>query len=117
MSIPSDEYFVRMMESTWQTPEEDDDAMTKKEVARLCQNVRAGFMQATRGGEDALVKKCFGDFDINDSGAWTIDEVTSMIAKLQISVERKYVRPFFKVLDKDNSGTVEFEEFVDFLKN
>jgi len=74
-------------------------------------------MQATRGGEDALVKKCFGDFDINDSGAWTIDEVTSMIAKLQISVERKYVRPFFKVLDKDNSGTVEFEEFVDFLKN
>jgi len=36
MSIPSDEYFVRMMESTWQTPEEDDDAMTKKEVARLC---------------------------------------------------------------------------------
>ena len=25
MSCPSDEYFVRMMESTWQVPENDDD--------------------------------------------------------------------------------------------
>jgi hypothetical protein len=29
MSVPSDEYFVRMMESTWQVPEEDNDAAVK----------------------------------------------------------------------------------------
>ena len=38
-----------------------------------------------------------------------------MLAKLQISVERKFVFPFFKVLDKDNSGGVEYEEFESFI--
>lgn len=28
MSTPSDEYFVRMMESTWQVPEEENTAVT-----------------------------------------------------------------------------------------
>jgi len=28
----------------------------------------------------------------------TIDEVTNLIAKLRISVERKYIYPFFKVV-------------------
>jgi len=28
MSIPSDEYFVAMMESTWQCPEEENNTMT-----------------------------------------------------------------------------------------
>jgi len=82
----------------------------------MCKEVKARILNFTRGGEDVLIKKVFGDFDINNSGALTIDEVTSMVAKLQISVERKYVRPFFKVLDKDNSGSVEFNEFEEFLK-
>jgi Ca2+-binding EF-hand superfamily protein len=38
-----------------------------------------------------------------------------MLAKLQISVERKYVQPFFKLLDADNSGCVEIEEWIDFV--
>ena len=29
MSTPSDEYFVRMMESTWQVPEHEDAEVTK----------------------------------------------------------------------------------------
>jgi len=41
-----------------------------------------------------------------------------MIAKLKISVERKYVYPFFKILDANNSGGIEFEEFeVYIVKN
>ena len=45
----------------------------------------------------------------------TIDEVTNMIAKLKISVERKYVYPFFKILDADNSGGVEYHEFEKYI--
>lgn len=32
MSCPSDEYFVRMMESTWQVPEEDNSPALKATV-------------------------------------------------------------------------------------
>jgi len=47
----------------------------------------------------------------------TIDEVTNMIAKLKISVERKYVYPFFKIIDSNNSGGIEYEEWENYLVN
>ena len=45
----------------------------------------------------------------------TIDEVTNLIAKLKISVERKYVYPFFKVVDQNNSGGIEYDEFEAYI--
>jgi hypothetical protein len=41
--------------------------------------------------------------------------MTILIAKLEISVERKYVYPFFKVIDANNSGGIEFEEFEAYI--
>jgi Ca2+-binding EF-hand superfamily protein len=67
-------------------------------------------MQLARN-DPALLKKIFNDFDLNGSSALTIDEVTNLIAKLRISVERKFIYPFFKVVDADNSGAIEYGEF------
>ena len=67
--------------------------------------------------DPAFLRKIFNDFDLNHSGALTIDEVTNLIAKLKISVERKFVYPFFKVIDKDNSGGIEYEEFEAYIMN
>jgi len=72
--------------------------------------VRARIFELARK-DPKLLKKVFNDFDLNQSGNLTIDEVTNLIAKLKISVERKYVYPFFKVVDRDNSGGIEYEEF------
>ena len=47
----------------------------------------------------------------------TIDEVTNMIAKLKIAVERRMVYPFFKVIDSNNSGGIEFDEFENYIVN
>lgn len=58
-----------------------------------------------------LLRKIFHDFDLNQSGHLTIDEMTNLIAKLKISVERRYVYPFFKKLDTNNSGAIEYAEF------
>merc|ERR1719451_124826 len=40
MSTPSDEYFVRMMESTWQVPEEENSAVTQQTVSHLLREVK-----------------------------------------------------------------------------
>jgi len=61
--------------------------------------------------DPARLKKIFNDFDLNGSSALTIDEVTNLIAKLRISVERKFIYPFFKVVDANNSGAIEYGEF------
>lgn len=110
MSVPSDEYFVRMLESVWQCPEEDADAAAQASIRMLIEEVRKRILELAKG-DPKLVRKIHSDFDLNQSGALTIDEVTNMIAKLKISVERKYVYPFFKFVDQDNSGTISFEEF------
>jgi len=114
MSTPSDEYFVRMMESTWQVPEHDDAEQTKQTVKHLHTEVKSRIAQLARN-DPALYRKIFNDFDLNGSESLTIDEVTNLIAKLRISVERKYIYPFFKIVDANNSGAIEFEEFEAYL--
>ena len=78
--------------------------------------VRAKILEKTDGDLTRL-KKIFNDFDVNSSGALTLDEATNMIAKLRISVERKMVYPYFKIIDRDNSGAIEFEEFENYILN
>jgi Ca2+-binding EF-hand superfamily protein len=98
MSVPSDEYFVRMMESVWQCPEQDNDPAAKATVQMLLKEVRLRILELARN-DPKLLKKIHSDFDLNQTGHLTIDEITNMIAKLKISVERKYVYPFFKIID------------------
>lgn len=114
MSVPSDEYFIRMLESAWQCPEEDADAAGQASIRMLIEEVRKRVLELAKG-DPKLVRKIHNDFDLNQSGALTIDEVTNMIAKLKISVERKYVYPFFKYIDQDNSGNISFEEFEAYI--
>jgi Ca2+-binding EF-hand superfamily protein len=80
----------------------------------LVKEVRARVLELAKN-DPKLIRKIHADFDLNQSGALTIDEVTNMIAKLKISVERKYVHPFFKVVDQDNSGTIDFAEFEKYI--
>ena len=65
--------------------------------------------------DPAFLRKIFNDFDLNHSGNLTIDEVTNLIAKLKISVERKFLYPFFKVIGTNNSGGIEFDEFEAYI--
>jgi Ca2+-binding EF-hand superfamily protein len=48
------------------------------------------------------------------TGHLTIDEWTNLIYKLKISVDRKFVYPYFKTVDKDNSGAIEYQEFLSY---
>ena len=88
--------------------------MTKATVKHLHTEVKSRVLQLARN-DPALLRKIFNDFDLNQSGHLTIDEVTNLIAKLKISVERKYVYPFFKVVDQNNSGGIEYEEFEAYI--
>lgn len=62
-----------------------------------------------------LYQKIFNDFDLSGTDNLTIDEITNMIAKLKISVERKFIYPFFKIVDANNSGAIEYEEWAAYL--
>jgi Ca2+-binding EF-hand superfamily protein len=95
-------------------PENEDEEQTKAVVRHLYTEVKTRVAQLARNDPN-LYRKIFNDFDLSGTGNLTIDEITNMIAKLQISVERKFIYPFFKIVDANNSGTIEFEEFEAYL--
>jgi Ca2+-binding EF-hand superfamily protein len=118
MSLPTDEYFCRMMEQVWCISEDASSDATQSQVKFLIQTIRAKLLsKANNTTEEYLLRQLFESFDTNKSGDLTIDELWAMAAKLEISVERKYLAALFKVIDADNSGTIEFEEFCNFLIN
>jgi calmodulin len=61
------------------------------------------------------LRKIFKEFDLNNNGAITNDELGAMMAKFGISVERKYLNAIIRELDTNKTGMLEFEEFVNFL--
>jgi Ca2+-binding EF-hand superfamily protein len=82
----------------------------------LLKEVKARVIELSKN-DPKLLKKIHSDFDLNHSGSLTIDEVTNLIARLKISVERKYIYPFFKIVDSDNSGGIEYPEFETYILN
>lgn len=103
-----------MMEQTWQCPEHENTKEVQATVNLLTREVKAQIL-AKANNDSQRLKKIFQDFDVSGSGSLTLDETTNMIAKLKISVERKMVYPYFKLIDRDNSGAIEFEEFESYI--
>lgn len=118
ISLGSEEAFVKMLESTWQCPENDlqEDPMARPSMQLLISEVRKRILDLAKGDPSQL-RKVHKEFDVNGSGNLTIDEWSNMISKLKIAVDRKYVYPFFKFVDQDNSGTVSAEEFIGYVLN
>lgn len=115
VSIPSDDYFVQMMESTWNICEDEDDSEYHNKINQYVQFVHDQLQNLTSGSTDEnLIRKIYDDFDLNQNGMITIDEFANMVAKLEIAVERKYLRGIFREIDLDKSGAIEFEEFYNF---
>lgn len=54
-------------------------------------------------------------FDLNNSGNITIEELAAMLAKLGITIERKYIQAMFRQLDTNHNGMIEFEEFANLI--
>lgn len=116
MSVPSDEYFVRMMESVWCIAEDGSSTVTKQEVEALTQALRHKLLDFSKNSQDEyILRQVFKEFDANGNGVLTVDELANMFARLQMSVERKYLQALLNKFDRNGNGVIEFEEFCEFL--
>lgn len=118
ISLPSDDYFVQMMESTWGISEHEDTEIyqqTIHEYSRVCKEQIVTLLGDHNSEHDIL--KLFSDFDLTQTGTITIDEFANMLAKLQIAVDRKYLRGIFRTINLTHSGTITGDEFLSFVTN
>ncbi len=96
--------------------ESEDDSVFKERMDHLVNTVRHKLQNMCKGSNDEFVlRKIFKDFDLNKNGVLTVDELNAMMARLGISVERKYLTALFKKFDLNKSGFIEFEEFCAYV--
>lgn len=116
MSLPTDVYFVQMMESVWQVAEDEDAGVFKEQLEHLTKTLRHKLLDYSKGSSDEYVlRDVFNFFDTNKSETIALDELTFMMEKLGISCERKYCTALLKKFDKNGNGVIEFEEFCDYI--
>ena len=116
MSLPSEEYFVAMMESVWGMCEDEGETVTKEQIKHLTKTMRHKLLDfANNGTEELVLRNIFREFDTNENGVLTADELMAMLVKLQISVERRFINALLKQFDKNGNGVIEFDEFSHFL--
>jgi len=67
--------------------------------------------------EEMVLRNTFREFDLNENGVLTADELQALLVRLQMSVERKYLTALLNKFDRNGNGVIEFEEFCNFLIN
>ena len=118
MSLPSDEYFVRMMESVWQICEDETATVSAEQIKFLTKTMRAKLLDFSGGQtEEMVLRNTFREFDLNENGVLSADELQALLVRLQMSVERKYLTALLNKFDRNGNGVIEFEEFSNFLIN
>lgn len=116
-SIPSDDYFVAMMESVWMITETESSAALKAEIEAWADVVRQKIREKTHTGHSESVKlrQYFQHVDTDESGAVTLNEFNAAMLRLGIPLERKDTSAFFKFFDADLDARLTYAEFCDFV--
>lgn len=65
--------------------------------------------------EEYALRNLFRTFDVDGSGALSIDELAGMTSKLGVLVSDDELMALMRGIDENKSGVVEFEEFEKFL--
>eukprot|EP00826_Nyctotherus_ovalis_P048506 TRINITY_DN5724_c0_g1_i1.p1 TRINITY_DN5724_c0_g1~~TRINITY_DN5724_c0_g1_i1.p1 ORF type:complete len:270 (+),score=67.17 TRINITY_DN5724_c0_g1_i1:298-1107(+) len=136
--ISSDEYFIGILGEDWpgladgdesaledegaaaaEDEEEEDpkNAVPKERVDELVKTLRLKLCNLTKTQDEYFLRKLFHDIDMDKSGFISPSELLALLCKLGITTEPKYAQALFKRFDKNDSGTIDLEEFCTFIIN
>jgi Ca2+-binding EF-hand superfamily protein len=62
-----------------------------------------------------VLRDIFRTFDLDKSGALTINEMAGLLAKLGVAATDKELIALMREMDSNKSGVIEFEEFCQFM--
>lgn len=116
MGIESTDYFVNMVEHTWDCCTESHCDVTKDHVKTLVATIRQKLLATSnRQSDEYVLRTIFSEFDTEKDGTMTAEQLGNMLIKLQIRCERPFLDQLVAQFDRNQNGVIEFEEFVHFI--
>lgn len=111
--IPSDDYFVFMLESVWNQPEDEqkrfDEFLDKLEALFV---VKAKEVAKGNEIEEKSMARIFKFFDVDGSGELDKEEFAMAMERFGMSLSQKEIDGFFRRYDEDGGGEISFDELV-----
>ena len=65
--------------------------------------------------EEYKIRNMFRTFDKDSSGSLSINELAGLFCQLGVEVKENELLAVMKTLDKNGNGSVDFEEFFNFV--
>lgn len=102
----------------WGVMEDEESQVSEELIKSVLKSIRFKLIQKTNGNHDEFVmRKIFREFDSNGNGSISVDELVTMLVRIEIPVQKKFLIPIFKKFDRNGNGMVEIEEFINFVIN
>jgi len=112
--IPSDDYFIYMLEQCWSTLEDE-----QKRFDEFLDSIERLFIvkakEVAKGNEieEKAMARIFKFFDIDGSGDLDKEEFRMAMERFGMSLKKKEIDGFFRRYDTDGGGEISFDELVD----
>jgi|TARA_B110001450_G_scaffold189507_1_gene177666 Ca2+-binding EF-hand superfamily protein len=117
MTVFDDDQFIGLVNSAWDVTEPAYKTVTQKDLETVLQAIRAGLLKAgtEKHTEEFILREIFREHDRNSNGSLSKTELGSLLNKINLKVDDKYLEALIKKLDMNGNGSIEFEEFVHFI--
>lgn len=117
VQVPNDEYFEKLVSSQWkETCIASIEKLSDEYMMHLVGLLRQRLVTIANGSqEEYKLRNLFRTFDVDGSGAITLNELAGMTGKLGVAVTDDELVALMRWLDINKSGVIEFEEFERFL--
>lgn len=117
LSIVDDEYFVRMCEAIWGVQESATATVKRTDLETITATIRRKMLDLSTSTQSAefVMRAVYREFDRQNSGVMTSEQLQAMLLKLQVAVEQRYLDALLARFDRRGDGCIEFEEFISYL--
>ena len=117
MTIFKDEEFIGLVSSSWNAEEQSHMQVSQKEVERFIAAIRHNLLKYgnQRHTEEFLLRELFRDFDRQNTGFLSLNELREMLIKINLAADDRYMEALLNKFDQREPGLVEFDEFQRFI--
>ena len=117
MVMIDDKKLIALVSDTWGLQELGTYMVDTKDVETLLAAIRHNLLKygSSRHSEEFVLREVFRDFDRDNSGSLTINELRGMLFKINLTTDECYLKALIKRLDTNGNGVIEFEELQRFI--